>query len=61
MEIEVPTAKSLYIEMYFDETLLSSGTAILAANNRESHCALITNRHNVVKLKCPKSVHQTDQ
>lgn len=47
MEIEVPTAKSLYIEMYFDETLLSSGTAILVANNRESHCALITNRHNV--------------
>lgn len=47
MEIEIPTAKSLYIEMYFGETLLSSGTAILAANNRESHCALITNRHNV--------------
>jgi len=47
MEIEVPTAKSLYIEMYFGETLLSSGTSILAANNRESHCALITNRHNV--------------
>lgn len=47
MDIEVPTAKSLYIEMYFDETFLSSGTAILAANNRESHCALITNRHNV--------------
>lgn len=33
--------------MYFGETLLSSGTAILAANNKESHCALITNRHNV--------------
>lgn len=47
MNIEVPTAKSLYIEMYFGETLLSSGTAFLAANNRESHCALITNRHNV--------------
>lgn len=47
MDIEIPTTKSLYIEMYFDETLLSSGTAILVANNRDSHCALITNRHNV--------------
>lgn len=47
MDIEIPTAKSLYIEMYFGDTLLSSGTAFLAANNRESHCALITNRHNV--------------
>lgn len=47
MEIEIPTAKSLFIEMYFGETLLSSGTAFLAANDRESHCALITNRHNV--------------
>lgn len=47
MEIEIPTAKSLYIEMYFGETLLSSGTAIAVANNRESHCTLITNRHNV--------------
>jgi hypothetical protein len=47
MEIEVPTAKSLYIEMCFGETTISSGTAILAAVNRGSHCALITNRHNV--------------
>ena len=47
MDIAIPTAKSLYIEMYFGETLLSSGTAFLAANNKESHCALITNRHNV--------------
>lgn len=46
-EIEVPTAKSLYIEMRFGETLLSSGTAILASDDKESHCALITNRHNV--------------
>ena len=47
MDIEIPTAKSLYIEMFFDETLLSSATAFLAANNRDSHCALITNRHNL--------------
>ncbi|SHO23876.1 Putative uncharacterized protein [Moritella viscosa] len=47
MEITIPTAKSLFIGMYFGDTLLSSGTAFLAANNKESHCALITNRHNV--------------
>lgn len=47
MDIAIPTAKSLFIEMYFGKTLLSSGTAFLAANNKESHCALITNRHNV--------------
>lgn len=45
--IEILTFKPLFIEMYFDEQKLSSGTAFLAANNRESHCALITNRHNV--------------
>jgi hypothetical protein len=45
--LEIPTLKSLYIEMFFGETLLSSGTAFTVANNRESHCALITNRHNV--------------
>lgn len=43
----VPTSKSLFIEMFFGETLLSTGTATLIANDRESHCALITNRHNV--------------
>jgi len=33
--------------MYFGDTLLSSGTAFLVANDQSSHCALITNRHNV--------------
>lgn len=46
-DVEIPTMKSLFIEMYFGETLLSSGTAFLAANDQQSHCALITNRHNV--------------
>jgi hypothetical protein len=46
-DVEVPTAKSLYIEMKYGETLLSSGTAILVANDRSSHCAVLTNRHNV--------------
>ncbi|MGF6995185.1 trypsin-like peptidase domain-containing protein [Paraburkholderia sp. GAS32] len=45
--LEVPSLKSLYIEMRFQETLLSSGTAFLVANDQSSHCALITNRHNV--------------
>jgi len=27
--IETPTMKSLYIEMYFNDTILSSGTAVL--------------------------------
>ncbi len=47
MNVEMPSMKSLFIEMYFNEILLSSGTAILVANDRESHCTLITNRHNV--------------
>lgn len=47
MDISIPTAKSLFIEMYFGETLLSSGTAFLAAKNKESRCVLITNRHNL--------------
>jgi len=46
-KIEILTFKSLYLEMYFNDTRLSSGTGFLAANDRESHCALITNRHNV--------------
>jgi len=47
MNIEIPSLKSLYIEMFFGETLLSSGTATLVANDKESICTLITNRHNV--------------
>ena len=47
LHLEVPSLKSLYIEMYFGDTLLSSGTAFLVANDQSSHCALITNRHNV--------------
>jgi hypothetical protein len=46
-DIEIPSLKSLFIEMYFEETLLSTGTATLLSNDKESHCTLITNRHNV--------------
>ena len=45
--IELPTMKSLFVEMYFGETLLSSGTAFLVARDNSSHCCLFTNRHNV--------------
>jgi len=47
LDVEMPAMKSLYLEMRFGDTLLSSGTGFLVANNRESHCALVTNRHNV--------------
>ncbi|MGR6430275.1 hypothetical protein ACU5AY_05075 [Rhizobium sp. PAMB 3174] len=46
-EVSVPTVKSLFIEMYFQDLRLASGTGTLVAFDRESHCALVTNRHNV--------------
>lgn len=45
--VEVPSLKSLYVETYFKETLLSSATGFLLARNQESHCTFITNRHVV--------------
>lgn len=45
--VTVPTMKSLFIEMFLGELPLATGTAFLAARGRDSHCALITNRHNV--------------
>lgn len=47
LKIEIPSLKSLFIEMYFGEQLLSTGTAILAAIDKNSRCAVVTNRHNV--------------
>lgn len=47
LNVELPSLKSLFVEMYFGNQLLSTGTAILLSNNKESHCALVTNRHNV--------------
>lgn len=47
LNVELPSLKSLFIEMYYDEELLGSGTATLISNDKNSHCALITNRHNV--------------
>ena len=45
--VQIPTLKSLFVEQRFGETVLGTATAFLAANDRESHCALITNRHVV--------------
>ena len=47
LEVEIPTMKSLFIEVLFGDKLLSTATAFLAANDQQSHCALITNRHVV--------------
>jgi hypothetical protein len=47
LNIELPSLKSLFIEMCFGDQLLGTGTATLISNTRESHCALVTNRHNV--------------
>ena len=47
LNIELPSLKSLFIEMYFDDQLLSTGTAILSAVDESSRCAVLTNRHNV--------------
>ncbi|WP_446809656.1 hypothetical protein ACH50O_20765 [Methylomonas sp. 2BW1-5-20] len=47
LNIELPSLKSLFIEICFGEVILSTGTAVLAAKNRRSRCAIITNRHNV--------------
>jgi hypothetical protein len=47
LNIEMPSLKSLFVEMCFGDIVLSTGTAVLAAKNRESRCAIITNRHNV--------------
>ena len=45
--MEVPSLKSLFVETYVKDTRLASGTATLIANDRESHCALVTARHIV--------------
>ncbi|WP_374412588.1 hypothetical protein [Novosphingobium colocasiae] len=45
--VAIPTMKSLFIEMYFGDLKIGTGTAFLAANAPDAHCALITNRHNV--------------
>jgi hypothetical protein len=45
--VEIPTMKSLFIEMRTGEVAIATGTAFLIANDRQSHCTLVTARHNV--------------
>lgn len=47
LNIEIPTVRSLFIEMCFGEQVLGVGTATLVAKNSKSRCAVVTNRHNV--------------
>jgi len=56
MDVQVPTIKSLFIEMLYNEQVLSSGTAILAAISNDTPCVLITNRHNVTGAKVSVAV-----
>jgi hypothetical protein len=46
-KVVIPTMKSLFIEMKKGDVHLGSGTAILVANDHDSHCTLVTNRHNI--------------
>lgn len=48
LSVELPSLKSLFIEMFFGEQLLSTGTVIFVSNDQNSHCTLVTNRHNVI-------------
>jgi hypothetical protein len=45
--VEIPTMKSLFIEVRRGDMTLATATGFLAAADKDSHCALITNRHVV--------------
>lgn len=47
LNVELPSLKTVFIEIRFGSQKLATGTATLVSNTRDSHCALITNRHNV--------------
>ena len=46
IEISIPSVMSLYIEMFFNETFLASGTGFVC-KGKSGNAYLITNRHNV--------------
>lgn len=50
LNVELPSLKSLFIELFFGKQLLSTGTATLVSNDKSSLCTLITNRHNVTGM-----------
>jgi len=45
--VAIPSLKSIFIEARFGSSVLGTATAFLIASDRQSHCALITNRHVV--------------
>lgn len=47
LNVELPSLKAVFIEIRRGSQQLAIATATLLSNTRESHCALVTNRHNV--------------
>jgi hypothetical protein len=47
LRVEIPTVKSLYLEAYFGDQLLSSATCFLLTRNHQTRCVVLTNRHVV--------------
>lgn len=45
--LEMLSTKSIFIEMYFEETRLANGTGFLVARDKEKRCVFFTNKHNV--------------
>ncbi len=45
--VEIPTMKSLLIEMRRGDRVLATGTAFLVTETHETPCVLVTARHNV--------------
>lgn len=45
--VEIPTVKSLLLELYWREMRLATATGTLLARDQQSHCSVITNRHVV--------------
>lgn len=45
--VELPTVKSLLLEVRRGDLVLGTATGTLIARDQESHCALVTNRHVV--------------
>ena len=46
LNVELPSLKSLFIEMRFENKFLVLGLQSWLQKNKSSRCAVITNRHN---------------
>ena len=45
--VEIPSVKSLLLELYWGDMRVATATGTLLSRDRQSHCAVITNRHVV--------------